>query len=111
MRGAITIVLLAVVLVVSLPVVGPQLPVLGPWMNQYLLTKRFVPIKRIETLHNAVAVTGWSSNGLRLADGRIVQLPGIHSLPSESDALTETTKRGVEIAADGRVWCSERCTS
>jgi hypothetical protein len=113
MRGAFTIVLLAVVLVVSLPVVGPQLPVLGPWMNYYLLTRRFVPIKKIEILHNAVAVSGWSSNGLHLADGRIVQLPGIHSLPSESGALTEATKRGVEIAADGRVlglvrihhWC------
>jgi len=113
MRGAFTIVLLAVVLVVSLPVVGPQLPVLGPWMNYYLFTKRLVPIKKIETLHNAVVVTGWCSNGLNLADGRIVQLPGIHSLPSDSVALNEATKRGVEIAAGGRVlglvrihhWC------
>jgi hypothetical protein len=113
MRGAFTIVLLAVVLVLSLPVVGPQLPVLGPWINFYLLTKRFVPIKKIEILHNAAVVTGWSSNGLNLADGRIVQVPGIHSLPGESEALSEAIKRGVEISADGRVlglvrihhWC------
>ena len=104
MRGEFIILLLAVVIALSLPVVGPQLPVLGPWINYYLLTKRFVPIKKIETLHNAVAVTGWSSNGLNLADGRIVPLPGIASLPSESDALTEATKRGVEMATDGRIW-------
>src|SRR5690349_9172218 len=103
MRGACTIALLALVLVGSLPVLGPQLPVLGPWMNYYLFTKRLVPIKKIETLHNAVVVTGWCSNGLNLADGRIVQLPGIHSLPSDSVALNEATKRGVEIAAGGRV--------
>jgi hypothetical protein len=82
-------------------------------MNYCLLTKRRVPIKKIETLHNAVAVTGWSSNGLNLADRRIVQLPGIRSLPSESVALREATKRGVEMAAGRRVlglarihhWC------
>ena len=104
MRSESTILLLAVVLVLSLPVVGPRLPVLGPWMNYYLLTKRIVPIKKIETLHNPVAVMGWSSNGLNLADGRIMKLPGIRSLPRESDALTEVTKRGVEIGADGRIW-------
>lgn len=104
MKGAYAILLLAVVLVLSLPVVGPRLPVLGAWMNYYLLTKRFVPIKKIETLHNAIAVTGWSSNGLNLAGGRIVQLPGIHSLPSESEALAEATKRGVEVGVDGRIW-------
>src|SRR3569832_982548 len=104
MRAEFTILLLALVIALSLPVMGPQLPVLGPWINYYLLTKRFVPIKKIETLNNAVAVTRWSSNGLNLADGRIVQLPGIRSLPSESDALTEATKRGVEMAADGRIW-------
>src|SRR5215831_4323260 len=60
MRVESTILLLAVVLALSLPVVGPQLPVLGPWINYYLLTKRVVPIKKIETLTNAVAVTGWS---------------------------------------------------
>lgn len=104
MRVESAILLLAVILVLSLPVVGPQLPVLGPWINYYLLTKRIVPIKKIDTLHNAVAVTGWCSNGLNLADGRIAQLPGIRSLPSESDTLMEATKRGVEVGADGRIW-------
>jgi len=33
-----------------------------------------------------------------------VQLSGLRSLPSQSAALTEATKRGVEVHADGRVW-------
>src|SRR5882724_9612401 len=103
MRGVSTILLWAVIVGLSLPVVGPRLPVIGPWMNYYLLTKRFVPIKKIETLHNAVVVTGWFSNGFKLSDGRTVQLPGIHSLPDASPALTEATKRGVEVGAEGRV--------
>jgi len=104
MRGVSTILLWAVVVGLSLPIMGPRLPVIGPWMNYYLLTKRFVPIKKIETLHNAVVVTGWFSNGFKLSDGRTVQLPGIHSLPDASPALTEATKRGVEVGAEGRVW-------
>lgn len=34
----------------------------------------------------------------------MVQLPGIHGLPSLSPALSEMTKRGVEVGADGRVY-------
>jgi len=41
---------------------------------------------------------------LSLADGRTVQLPGLRSLPRDSAALSEATKRGVQVHADGRVW-------
>jgi len=58
----------------------------------------------IETLQNPVAVTSWTTNGLNLADGRSVRIPGLLSLPAESVALAEATKRGVQIDADGRVW-------
>jgi hypothetical protein len=53
-----------------------------------------------------------------LADGRKIALPGIAALPDSSDrsrfwALTEATRRGVEVSADGHVtgqiglnlWC------
>ena len=66
--------------------------------------RRISPIHKIETLQNPVAVRNWNSDGLHLADGRTVQLPGLRSLPSDSPALAEATKRGVEVNADGRVW-------
>ena len=65
---------------------------------------RFVSFDKIETLQNPVAVDGWTPECLSLADGRTVHLPGLRSLPSQSAALTEATKRGVEVAPDGRVW-------
>lgn len=75
-----------------------------PRLSFYMLTGSFSPIRKIETLQSPIVVSKWSSDGLHLADGRTVQLPGLRSLPSESAALTEATKRGVEIHADGRVW-------
>src|SRR5689334_23040749 len=69
----------------------------------FMLTGRFFPIKKIETLKNPIGVTSWNADGLKLADGRTVQLPGLQSLPSESAALTEVTKRGIEIGTNGQV--------
>jgi hypothetical protein len=60
--------------------------------------------QRIERLHSPINVNGWSLSGLNLADGRHIKLAGIKSLPAQSVALTEATKRGVEIASDGRVF-------
>lgn len=57
----------------------------------------------VEKLRSPVSVLGWSEKGLRLADARIVQLPGFASLPVTSPLLTEATKRGVEISEDGRM--------
>lgn len=84
-----------------------------PYIDFYMLTGRFTPIHQIETLQDPVAVSKWSSDGLHLADGRIMQLPGLRSLPVDSAALAEATKRGVEIHPDGHVlglvrihhWC------
>jgi len=74
-----------------------------PSIAFFLLTGSVFPIRRIDTLQNPVAVIGWTFNGLRLADGRTVQLPGLRSLPTASEALAEATKRGVEIRSNGRV--------
>jgi len=64
------------------------------------LPKRYPLI--VEPLLNPVAVTGWTTDSLQLADGREIPLPDVHELPLESEALTVLTKRGVEIGADGR---------
>jgi hypothetical protein len=82
-------------------------------LSFYLLTRSWVPIKVSETLEHPVKVSGWNTDGLHLADGRMVQLPGIQSLPPSSPALDEVIKRGVELRPDGRViglvrvhhWC------
>ncbi len=71
--------------------------------------------KIVEELRSPVAVKGWSDNSLLLADGRAVRLPGIKVLPRVSVALTEATRRGVEMGSDGRVyalirvrhWCGQ----
>jgi hypothetical protein len=75
-----------------------------PSIEFFWMTGSFFPVRRIDSLQNPVAVTGWSPDGLRLADGRTVQLPGLRSLPTASEALAEATKRGVEIRSNGRVW-------
>ena len=75
-----------------------------PRMGFFMLTGRFTPIHKIESLRAPVTVKAWTPDGLSLSDGRMVQLPGVHALPSVSPALTEMTKRGVEVAADGRVY-------
>ena len=89
----LSIVVLAVMAVVAAPRIG-----------FFMLTGRFTPIRQIDSLHAPIAVKGWTPDGLSLSDGRMVQLPGIHALPSVSPALSEMTKRGVEISADGRVY-------
>ena len=76
----------------------------APRIDFYMLTGSFSPNHQIETLQNPVAVTRWSSDGLVLANGRTVQLPGLRAMPGQSAALAEATKRGGEIGSDGRVW-------
>lgn len=58
----------------------------------------------IETLDSPVAVAGWSTDALRLADGRTVTLPETTSLPASSPLLSEVTGRGVEVSSDGRIY-------
>jgi len=70
----------------------------------YNLTRHWSPIHKVDVLQSPVSVASWSQNGLHLTDGRTLQLPGFRGLPEKSDALTETTKRGVEIGGDGRVY-------
>lgn len=79
-------------------------PAVWPRIAFYMLTGRFAPIQKIETLLNPIAVTTWSPEGLHLADGRTVQIPGLRALSTNSPALAEATKRGVEVHADGRIW-------
>ena len=75
-----------------------------PHIDHYLLTARFFPIDKIERLSSPVSVRGWDEACLLLADGRRVQLPEFARLPVKSPALSEATKRGVEIAVDGRIY-------
>jgi len=72
--------------------------------SHFLLTGRFFPMDKVDELQAAVAVDGWSEDGLSLADGRTIMLPGLTSLPQESVALEAATQRGVEIGQDGRVY-------
>lgn len=62
------------------------------------------PERIIETLASPVEVTGWTPTGIHLADGRSVMPRGMRSLPGLSAALMEATKRGIELAGDGRVF-------
>ena len=73
-------------------------------LNFYLLTGHVFPIEKIEALQNSIGVTGWSPAGLNLADGRMLPIPGLRSLPDSSAALAEVTKRGVEVSPNGRIW-------
>jgi hypothetical protein len=75
-----------------------------PRINFFMMTGRFAPVHKVESLQSPVAVRGWTAEGLSLSDGRLVSLPGIHALPSVSPALSEMTKRGVEMSRDGRVY-------
>ena len=61
-------------------------------------------IDKIDSLTNPVAVSGWTERGIRLADGRIVGLPGIIRMPEISFALAEALRQGVEISRDGRIF-------
>jgi len=75
-----------------------------PRISYHMLTGSFFPIHKVESLENPLAVKRWTTEGLILENGRTVQLPGLRSLPKESAALAEATKRGVEIRKDGRVF-------
>ena len=70
----------------------------------YQRTGSVAPVRIVESLQSPIAVTGWSTDGLSLADGGKVQLRGFKSLPVSSQALAEITKRGVEVAGDGSVY-------
>ena len=70
----------------------------------YQRTGSVAPVRIVESLQSPIAVTGWASDGISLADGRKVKLRGFKSLPLSSQALGEMTKRGVEVAADGSVY-------
>ena len=67
-------------------------------------TGRWFPIRKVDKLRSPTAISGWFEDGLRLTDGRIVQLPGFRKLPTKSGALTHIAQRGAEI---GR-WSSLR---
>src|SRR5262249_21429696 len=58
--------------------------------------------RRVESLRSPVPVLGWSPSGLNLPGRRVLQLPNFEALPITSAALAEATKRGIEIADDGR---------
>ena len=98
MRRNLRIILLSIGLLFAL--------VAAAWkqIDYYMLTGSFFPIEKIETLTNPVQVTGWTTNGLQLTNGQTAKIPGMTELPVESAALTEATKRGVQIDADGRMW-------
>lgn len=92
------------ILLIALAMIGGLLAVAWPRIQYYQMTGSFAPISKIETLHSPVAVDSWSEDGLKLADGRIVALPGIQRLPLTSTALREVTKRGVEFGTNGRIY-------
>jgi hypothetical protein len=73
-----------------------------------LLLTGSLPQYRIERLRAPVQVDGWTAEGLKLADGRVVQLPGFTKLPVKSEALTAATKHGIEINPNGRVYALVR---
>jgi hypothetical protein len=98
MRRKTTILLVMTAAAVALAVAA------WPSVSFFMLTGSFFPIKKVDTLQHPIAVTRWDANGLNLADGRTVALPGLRLLPSTSPALAEVTKRGVDVGADGQVW-------
>lgn len=58
----------------------------------------------IETLHEPLTVARWCKDGLVLADGRTVTLPGIPELPEKSAMLLRLVSSGVEIDPAGRIY-------
>ncbi|RBP40384.1 hypothetical protein DES53_10891 [Roseimicrobium gellanilyticum] len=73
-----------------------------------MVTGQWFPKRQVETLSHPVAVHGWTTEGLQLTDGRLLRLAGVTALPKESMALSEATKRGVEVSQDGRVFALVR---
>ncbi len=75
--------------------------IVGGW---FILTRDPFPVRGADRLQGAVAVTGWDSGALLLADGRRLALPGLKELPpATSVVLRVATKNGVEVRPDGRV--------
>lgn len=68
------------------------------------VTGHWIPIWKFDTLAKPAAVRGWTTEGLQLADGRLLPLTGVTALPKESVALSQGIKRGVEIDEEGRVY-------
>lgn len=72
-----------------------------------------IPVFHYESLPNAVEVLGWSEDGLKLADGRVVMPQGMRRLPGKSNVLSVLVKQGVQVEPDGdvfgRVSLSKRC--
>ena len=99
MRRRTKIILSALVLMVVTAAIA------WPRIDFFMLTGRlFYPIRKVETLHAPISVKGWTADGLLLADGRTLSLPRLRVLPSQSVALSEVTKRGVEVGGDERVY-------
>src|SRR6185295_13527766 len=59
---------------------------------------------KIDKLESPVEVRSWSAEGLELADGRRMQVPGFLKLQTASRVLMEATHRGVEIATNGHLY-------
>ena len=76
----------------------------GGCFQHLLLTGHLFPIKIVEHLKDPVPVTGWTAEGLIVADGRTIPLPGVRGLPGPSAALSAVTQAGAEVACDGRVY-------
>lgn len=72
--------------------------------HRFLLTGRFFPVDQIERLNSPRPTAGWSQAGIRLADGRIVPLPGVEQMPAASKALDLALGQGIEVTSDGRVF-------
>jgi hypothetical protein len=68
------------------------------------------PLSIVETLQGPVALAGWTSDALDLADGRRVKLAGVRNIRADSLALAEVKRNGgVEIGGGGvyglvKVW-------
>jgi hypothetical protein len=50
------------------------------------------------------SVAGYAAHGLTLADGRVIALPDMATLPASSPVLEPMIERGVDVGPDGRVY-------
>jgi hypothetical protein len=66
--------------------------------------RRWFPRRIIERLESPIAVKSWSREGIILSDGRILTFPGLEKVLTNSLALDEVAKRGLEISSDGSVY-------
>lgn len=59
----------------------------------------------VETLDSPIRIRSWDKEGMTLADGRFVRLPEVKVLPSNCSPLfCESTRQGVELSPEGRVF-------